>query len=91
MLSNLIEAKMRLFLSKACPKMICKRGPSLSVKLILIPVDLFLGVFCSTGSLRFNYRLGTVNLKSFIGKVLLRIKRKFELTVYFKHEILGQL
>ena len=37
------------------------------------------------------YRSGTVNSKSFIGKVLLRIKWKFELTVYFKHEILGQL
>ena len=27
----------------------------------------------------FNYRSGTVNSKSFVGKVLLRIKRKFEL------------
>ena len=26
------------------------------------------------------YRSGTVNSKSFVGKVLLRIKRKFELT-----------
>ena len=26
------------------------------------------------------YRLGTVNSKSFVGKVLLRIKRKFKLT-----------
>ena len=26
-----------------------------------------------------DYRLGTVNSKSFVGKVLLRIKRKFEL------------
>ena len=51
MLSNLIEAKMRLNLSKAL-KMICKRGPSFGVKLGLIPV--FLGVFCSTGSFRFN-------------------------------------
>ena len=86
-----MSAKMHLYLSKACQKMICKRGPSLSVKLGLIPVDLFLGVFCSTGSLSFNYRLGTVNLKSFVGKVSLLIKWKFELTVYFKHEILGQL
>ena len=39
----------------------------------------------------FNYRLGTVNSKSFVGKVLLRIKRNFELTVYFKHGILGKL
>ena len=28
----------------------------------------------------FIYRSGTVNSKSFVGKVLLRIKRKFELT-----------
>ena len=35
-----------------------------------------------------NYRSGTVNSKSFVGKVLLRIKWKFELTVHFKHEIL---
>ena len=27
-----------------------------------------------------HYRSGTVNSKSFVGKVLLRIKRKFELT-----------
>ena len=27
-----------------------------------------------------SYRSGTVNSKSFVGKVLLRIKRKFELT-----------
>ena len=26
-----------------------------------------------------DYRLGTVNSKSFVGKVLLRIKRKFKL------------
>ena len=38
-----------------------------------------------------TYRSRTVNSKSFIGKVLLRIKWKFELTMYFKHEILGQL
>ena len=37
------------------------------------------------------YRSGTVNSKSFVGKVLLRIKWKFELTVYFKHEMLGKL
>ena len=36
-----------------------------------------------------NDRLGTVNLKSFVSKVLLRIKWKFELTVHFKHEMLG--
>ena len=40
---------------------------------------------------KFRYRSGTVNSKSFVGKVLLRIKWKFKLTVYFKHEILGQL
>ena len=37
------------------------------------------------------YRSGTVNSKSFVSKVLLPIKWKFELTVYFKHEILGKL
>ena len=37
------------------------------------------------------YKSGTVNSKSFVGKVLLRIKWKFELTVYFKHGILGKL
>ena len=37
-----------------------------------------------------NYRLGTVNSKSFVSKVLLRIKWKFELTVHFKHEMLGE-
>ena len=30
--------------------------------------------------LRANYRSGTVISKSFVGKVFLRIKRKFELT-----------
>ena len=29
-----------------------------------------------------------VNSKSFVGKVLLRIKWKFELTVHFKHEMI---
>ena len=37
-----------------------------------------------------NYRLGTVFSKSFIGKILLRIKWKFEITVHFKHEMLGK-
>ena len=37
------------------------------------------------------YRSGSANSKSFVGKVLLRIKWKFELTVYFKHGILGKL
>ena len=36
------------------------------------------------------YRSRTVNSKSFVGKVLLLIKWKFELTVYFKHEMLGK-
>ena len=36
------------------------------------------------------YRSGMVNLKSFISKVLLRIKWKFELTVHFKHKMLGK-
>ena len=36
------------------------------------------------------YRLGTVNSKSFVGKDLHRIKWKFELTVHFKHKIIGK-
>ena len=36
------------------------------------------------------YRSGTVNWKSFVDKVLLRIKWKFELTVYFRHRMLGK-
>ena len=36
------------------------------------------------------YRSGTVNSKSFVGKVFLRIKWKFELTVRFKHEMIGK-
>ena len=36
------------------------------------------------------YRLGTVNSKSFIGKVLLRIMWNFELIVHFKHKMLGK-
>ena len=38
-----------------------------------------------------KYRSGMINSKSLVGSVLFRIKWKFELTVYFKHEILGQL
>ena len=38
-----------------------------------------------------SYVLGTVNSKSFVSKVMLRIKWKFELTVYSKHGILGKL
>ena len=37
-----------------------------------------------------NYRSGTDNSKSFVSKVLLRMKWKFELTVHFKHEMLGK-
>ena len=37
-----------------------------------------------------GYTSGTVNAKSLVGKVLLRIKWKFKLTVYFKHEMLGK-
>ena len=33
-----------------------------------------------TLSTQYRYRSGTVNSKSFVGKVLLRIKRKFKLT-----------
>ena len=36
------------------------------------------------------YRSGMVNSKSFVHKVLLRIRWKFELTVHFEHEIIGK-
>ena len=42
------------------------------------------------GLLELYYRLGTVNSKSFVRKVLLRIKWKLELPVHFKHEMLGK-
>ena len=43
--------------------------------------QLFTMVVCEKifGSIRNNYRSGTVNLKSFVGKVLLLIKWKFKL------------
>ena len=41
--------------------------------------------------LKNEYRLGTVNSKSFVDEILLRIMWKFELKVYFKHEMLGKL
>ena len=37
-----------------------------------------------------EYRSGTVNSKSFVGKDFLWIKWKFELTMHFKHEIIGK-
>ena len=36
------------------------------------------------------YRLEMVNSKSFVSKILLWIKWKFELTVHFKHEMLAK-
>ena len=45
----------------------------------------------SSFSTEYTYRSGTVNSKSFVNKVLLQIKWKFELTVHFKHEMLGKL
>ena len=36
--------------------------------------------FIKTNAHLMNYRSGTVNSKSFVGKVLLRIKWKFKLT-----------
>ena len=44
------------------------------------PVELLFGM---SGFIYSEYRSGTVNSKSFVSKVLLRIKWKFELTVYF--------
>ena len=37
-------------------------------------------ILCLDASKIIIYRSGTVNSKSFVGKVFLRIKRKFELT-----------
>ena len=51
------------------------------LKLLEKQSDVVLAIRISLGLDKLlNYRLGTVNSKSFIGKVLLRIKRKFELT-----------
>ena len=36
------------------------------------------------------YRSDTVNSKSFIGKVSLRNKWKYELNMHFKHEMIGK-
>ena len=36
------------------------------------------------------YRSDTVNSKPFVGKVFLRIKWIFELTVHLKHEMIGK-
>ena len=37
-----------------------------------------------------TYRSGTVNSKSFVGKVFHWIKWKYELTVHFKLEMIGK-
>ena len=37
-----------------------------------------------------KYRSGTVNSKSFVSKDFLQIKWKYELTVHFKHEMIGK-
>ena len=36
------------------------------------------------------YKSGTVNSKSFVGKGFLRNKWKYELTVHFKHAMIGK-
>ena len=54
-----------------------------NLKLDLVSEVSLFSMVKETHTLQFvvlNYRSGTVNLKSFVGKVLLRIKRKFELT-----------
>ena len=53
-----------------------------NTQLALVPI---LSTLCVCGNLDWavsstDYRSGTVNSKSFVGKVLLRIKWKFELT-----------
>ena len=37
-----------------------------------------------------QYRSGTVNSKSFVGKDFLPIKWKYELTVHFQHEMIAK-
>ena len=56
------------------------------IKTIWLPKLLFKRTFVNpvTGRERL------INSKSFVSKVLLRIKWKFELTVHFKHEMLGK-
>ena len=57
--------------------------------------DLILWELIYQRSKRRDYRSGTVNSESFVGKDFLRIKWKyelamFELTVHFKHEMIGK-
>ena len=53
-----------------------------NLKLDLVSEVSLFSMVKETHTLQFvlNYRSGTVNSKSFVGKVLLPIKRKFELT-----------
>ena len=46
----------------------------------LFPVGIGFPMTTFTDVVMLRYRSGTVNSKSFVGKVFLRIKRKFELT-----------
>ena len=47
--------------------------------LVLSAMKIFALACLGEGSVNLSYRPGTVNSKSFVGKVLLRIKWKFEL------------
>ena len=49
-----------------------------------------LKVSCEVDSSFTSYRSGTVNLKSFVGKDFLQIKWKYELTMHFKHGMIGK-
>ena len=49
-----------------------------------------LGCVTSRSSSSVDYRSGTVNSKSFVGKAFLRIKWKYGLTGHFKHEMIGK-
>ena len=57
--------------------------------MILLHLSAYSVEFSGLNSIESTYRSGTVNFKSFVGKFFLRIKWKFELTVHFKHEIIG--
>ena len=64
----------------------------LELNCVEIFITCLINVLCCPmlSNLKRYYRSGTVNSKSFVGKVLLQIKWKFELTVHFKHGMLGK-
>ena len=65
---------------------------SLTNDFSLFPTTTFscIQILCLSRKTRIQYSLGTVNSKSFVSKDLLRSKWKYELTVHFKHEVIGK-